>query len=157
MGGFKSLSEESNAMDEGGYASALVPKHPDYGSAIVAISAASDLLALAREKLAREDAEGAMEGSRDAIRLASSAILFRDGYVSGSLEDTADYIAKKYPGLFPIEGWERIEIASSPRVTLYKMFLSAMGKIKKPGRESAEEAIITAETFIESARSELMQ
>ena len=143
-------------MDEGGYVNTLVPKHPDYASAMVALTAASDLLALARDKLAHDDIEGAIESSRDAIRLASSAILYRDGYVSGSLEDTEDYISKKYPGVFPVGDWDRIEITASPRVTLYKMVLSAMGKIRPPDRSVAEEAVVIADTFIRTARHELI-
>ncbi|HSB47699.1 MAG TPA: hypothetical protein VLD37_06830 [Candidatus Bilamarchaeum sp.] len=142
-------------MTEGAFASSLVPKKPDYASALIALNAATDLLESAREKMTHDDLPGALENSRDAIRLASSALLFRDGYVAGSLEDTASYLSKRYPGVFPLADWDTLEVAASGRVTLYKLLLSAMGKIKKDAREEAGRALTTAEAFISSARSEL--
>jgi hypothetical protein len=142
-------------MNEGAYVSSLVPKKPDYASALIALNAASDLLESARERMGHEDPQGALENSRDAIRLASSAILFRDGYVAGSLEDTANYISKRYPGVFPLSDWDVIEVAASGHVSLYKLLLLAMGKIKKNDKDDASKAITTAEAFIASARSEL--
>jgi hypothetical protein len=142
-------------MNEGAYVTSLIPKKPDYASALIALNAASDLLESAREKLLHDDLPGALESSRDAIRMATSALLFRDGYVAASLEATADYLSKKYPGIFPLGEWDIVEVAASGRITLYKFLLSAMGKLKKSDRQEADRAVETAETFIQTARMEL--
>src|SRR4030042_4431011 len=82
---------------------------PDPSSAIFALRAASDSLASASELYDRKDYQEAFERSRDAIRLVSSALMFRDGCICGTLEASAPSLLERYPGMFPVGEWERIE------------------------------------------------
>jgi hypothetical protein len=143
-------------MDEGPILAGAASIAPDLQSAINALGLASGMLILAEDCFAKEDYPAAFEHSRNAIRMASSALLFRDGIMSDSLEATAAHLLKRYPGVFPIDGWEQLEaipLADSPG--LYNMLLSLMGKLKKTGEQEAREAILVAGSFIMSANSEM--
>jgi hypothetical protein len=72
-----------------------------------------------------------------------------------SLEETAGYLSRKYPGAFPLADWDMIEVSATGHTTLYQLLLRAMGKIKKPGREEADKALSIAEAFIQKASSEM--
>jgi hypothetical protein len=157
MGGFKSLSADKAHMEEGGYVSAPVRTQPDMASALFALELASGMLDSARERFARQDYNGAFEESRNAVRMASSAILFRDGYVSDNLESTVSYLLQRYPGAFPVEGWQGLEdIPLEDTPGLFNMVLSAVGRLKKAGEQEASEALALAAAFVESAWAEMM-
>jgi hypothetical protein len=143
-------------MDRGGAFSGFARISPDRASALVALYSASDLLTLAKERFSHRDFHGAVIESRNAIRLASSALLFSEGVVSGSLDATLAYLIEHHPGALPIDEWQRLEEtpdADSPG--LYNIILGAMGKLKRTGEQEANEAIIVAEAFIASARAEI--
>ena len=143
-------------MDEGGYVSGPLRTQPDMASAVFALERASYMLESARERFGRRDYPGAFEESRNAIRMASSAMLFRDGYVSENLETTVSYLVQRYPGAFPVEEWQRLEdVPMEDTPGLYNMILGAMGKIKKTGEQEAMEAMALADAFIGSARAEM--
>lgn len=129
---------------------------PNHTSAMNALRLASGLLLIARESLANKDYPAALEQSRNAIRMASAAILFRDGHVSDSLDATASFLLRRYPGVFPIEEWLNLEsLGGENSPGLYNMIMSAMGKIKKTGEQEAREAVLVAESFATSAEMEL--
>lgn len=124
--------------------------------ALIALESASGQLALAKEKLAHRDYNGAIMESRDAMRLSSSALLYSEGIVSGSLDETLSYLSGRHPGALPFDGWQRAEwIADAVSPGLYNALLSAMGRLKKTGRQQAEEAVNCAEAFVAFAHSEL--
>ncbi len=135
----------------------LIRREPDTASAILALQLAAESLGEARARFSRRDYTAALELSRNAMRLASSALLFRDGCVCPTLESASSYLAWRYPGSFPLDEWERLEsipIEDSPG--LYNMILSALGKLKKAGEQEATDALSAASIFIESARAEMM-
>ncbi len=143
-------------MDGEGTASEITRISPNRAGALIALQSASDLLLLAREHFSHRDFRGALQESRNAIRLASSAVLFSDGVVSGNLESTLAYLSERHPGALPTEEWHRLEEApdeDSPG--LYGMLMAAMGKLKKTGRQEAKDAITLAESFIMSAGAEM--
>jgi len=143
-------------MEEGlGFGEAAIVS-PDRASAQNALRLASDLLSISRERFAEGDYPGAFEQSRNAIRMASAALLFKEGYLSDSLDATTAFLLKRYPGVFPVQEWLGLEsMPAEGAPGLYNMILSAMGKIKKTGAQEAKEAILVAESFFMSAESEL--
>ncbi|MCI0503388.1 hypothetical protein L0Y65_01605 [Candidatus Micrarchaeota archaeon] len=129
---------------------------PDRISAMNALALASDLLASAQERYARNDFSGAFEDSLNSVRAASAALLMQDGYVGDSLDATTAFLQKRYPGIFPVEEWLRLEntpIENGPG--LYNMIFSAMGKFKKSREQVARQAIRVAGVFISAAQSEM--
>ncbi|MFH0884378.1 MAG: hypothetical protein V1861_01570 [Candidatus Micrarchaeota archaeon] len=143
-------------MDREGAFSEIARGSPDRASALVALHTASDLLLLAREHYSHGNFREAAIESRNAIRLASSALLFSDGVVSASLDSTLTYLFERHPGALPLDDWQRLEEtpdADSPG--LYILLLAAMGKLKRTGEQDAKEAIIVAEAFIASAMAEM--
>ncbi len=142
-------------MDEGGLAVKTIRVAPDLSSAIYAIGLASENLRHARERLSGHDLQGALEGSRNAIRLASSALMFRDGYVTGDFDRTVRFLRSKYDDQLPLRDWERLEMAYLGEGGIYKILLRAVGKSVKSDAELVNEALAVAETFIIKVRKEL--
>ena len=116
---------------------------------------ASERLELARRSFYDGDMQAALENSRDCMRLVSSAILFRDGYVTNDFDKTVRYLSKRYDSIFPLRDWERAEMTYLGSGGLYNMIMAAMGKPKKTDRELVGEALKAAERFFETARREL--
>ena len=75
----------------------IVQKQPDLDSALCAIDTASEMLNAAAEKLSQKDYATAFNDSRDSMRVAISALLFKDGVIASTFEATADYLEKHYP------------------------------------------------------------
>ncbi|MFN7991242.1 MAG: hypothetical protein U0R44_03730 [Candidatus Micrarchaeia archaeon] len=142
-------------MDEGGYVARSVRVAPDLASAIYALDLASDTLRDAKEKFTSHDLQGALDGSRDAIRIASSALMFRDGYVTADFDRTVRFLRSKYDDQLPLRAWERVEMAYLGEGGLYNMLLVALGKERKSDDDLVSEALSVAETFIIKARKEL--
>ncbi len=129
---------------------------PDRIGAVSSLQLASDLLLSAKERFERKDFEGAFEDSRNSVRASSAAIMLQDGYVSDSLDATIAFLSRRYPGVFPVEDWLRLESAPVENGPgLYNMLLSAMGSFKKTREQEAKSAIMVAGSFISSARSEM--
>lgn len=129
---------------------------PDFASAVLALDLASSMLDEAKERFARGDFAGSMEESRNAVRVATSAILYKDGFVSDSFESTLNHLLKNYPGAFPLDEWRRMESNAPDRgYGLYHMMLQALKMAKKADEDAASKAIATADMFINSARAEM--
>lgn len=128
---------------------------PDMASAIYAVSIAADMLESAKERFSEGDLQGALENSRDAIRIASSAVLFRDGYITDDFDKTVRYLSRRYDSIFPLREWERVEMTYLGEGGLYNIILKAVGKQRKSDEEKVHDAVAVAERFIETARREL--
>jgi uncharacterized protein (UPF0332 family) len=132
----------------------LVVIRPNPVGAVMALDAAADLLASASDKLAREDYEGAFSDARNSMRLVSSALLLRDGYVAVTLEATTSYLEERYTGLVPVEPWREMETAFPGETAgIMGRLLSTLGKNKRIDLESTEQALATARSFLRSART----
>lgn len=126
--------------------SSIVKKTPDRLSAIYALSTASMLIEDAKDKYDRGNFVGTITSSRDAMRMASSALLFNDGYIAPTFEATVFYLSKKYPKRFPLEEWKAAE---SPSISgrLSSLLGSALSM-----QEEASKALNSAEKFVAEAR-----
>src|SRR5262249_21390411 len=128
---------------------------PDHGGAMFALGLAVDMLQEAREMRESNDYHAALEDSRDAIRIACSAIMLRDGYVTDDFDKTVKYLLEHYDSLFPVREWERVEMTYLGEGGLYNMLMRAMGRSKKTDDELVNEALSVAEKFISAATKEL--
>jgi hypothetical protein len=135
-------------MDESRFA-------PPAGNPAQAFSLAAEMLEIARERFSEGDLQAALDGSRDCIRLASSAILFRDGYVTDDFGKTVQYLSRRYDSIFPLREWERVEMTYLGSGGMYKMILKMMGKTIRSDQELVDEALTVAQRFVETARREL--
>lgn len=132
----------------------LARKQPDTVGAMLAIDAALGILASAKERLGRDDYGEAFLEAKHAMRMASSALLIRDGYLAASLDATVLYISDKYPDRVPVEQWREIE----SRVTgegpgLLNLVIRLMGKVKEPDEADARSAVMLAGRFIASVNA----
>ena len=132
----------------------LVVMQPDPLGAIAVLGTASDLLESARGGFARGDYEAAFTDARDSMRISSSAILIRDGYVATTLDATVSYLEERYAGTLPLDSWEQMETAF-PAETMGVMgrLIGSLGKNKKPDKENTEHALAVAGAFLSSARA----
>lgn len=122
-----------------------------------ALRMASETLEAANDLYSRKDYNEAFERSRDAIRLVSSALMFRDGYLSDTLEGSTTYLLERYPGMFPVDAWERIERFQTDHGTGILAFIfRILGKVNKAGAQEAKDALKAAASFVESARAEMV-
>jgi hypothetical protein len=131
--------------------SEITRKNPDTTGARFAANAALDILAMARERLNNRDYQGAFRESKDAIRMASSALLLRDGYVASTFEATIRYIEERHSGQLPIEEWQYLEnMLTGEGPGLLNLIVRFAGKNKKTGKQEASQAMAIAERFVAS-------
>lgn len=142
-------------MEEGGYATNSKRIGLEIASAIHAVNLARDMLKTAKERCLIKDYHSALEYSRNSIRIASSAVLIRDGYITDDFEKTVKYLTTRYDSRFPLREWEKVEMTYLGEGGLYNIILKAMGKTKKSDDELVLEAISVAEKFVRSVRNEL--
>lgn len=131
----------------------LVVSRPDPQGAMVALATAAGLLESAQSGFARRDYDSSFTDARDSIRLASSAILMRDGYVATSLDATTYYLDGRYAGMLPLDSWTEMETSFSGEAGMTSLLLRALGKNKKPDKENTEQALAVAGSFLTSVKS----
>ncbi len=138
-------------MEEG-----IIRAAPNPAGAAIATDIASALLSSARQKLLSGDFIGSMADSRDAMRMASSALLLHDGFIADTMDSATAYLSARYPGRFPISEWQRTEtMASGHEYGLYHMILRYLGRTRKTGEKEAESSLSAAERFVRSAAEAL--
>lgn len=126
-------------------------KTPDMISAIQAVEAASDMLLSAKELFDGGDYCGSLEQSRGALRVAASALLYKDGVIAQTFEATAEHIEKRYPETFPLRDWARIERAvTGDGPGLLNMLIRASGK--QTGDPEARHALSIATSFLNNVK-----
>jgi len=129
---------------------------PDLAGAVFAIDLALRMLERAREQFARKNYLAALEESRNSIRMASSAIMLRNGHMAGNLDAAIAYLSRYYPGRFPLHGWQKTEaMAASRKGGLYGMLAAVVGSATRDLEGEAVGAIGTAESFLDAVRREL--
>jgi hypothetical protein len=122
-------------------------------AAMLAMQTASDLLSSASQRLAAGDCAGAFTEARDAMRMVSSALLLRDGYMAGTLEASLSYLESRYSGLLPLEAWREAELTVAQGSTVTGRFAALLGRNKRIDRKSTEGALAAALSFLSSARA----
>lgn len=124
---------------------------PDFDSALYAVNAASEMLNEAADKLSQKDYASAFSASRDCMRIAASALLFRDGVIASTLEATTEYIQKIYPDKLPLKEWgniEKVQTGEGPGI-----FNLIVKTVNKPlGESEAERALDIAARFIDTVK-----
>ncbi len=131
------------------------PAKPAPASASYAADLAESVLAEAKQAFSSGDYTLALAHSKDAIRLASSAVMLRDGYITDDFDKTVVYLSRRYGPAFPTRGWEKVEMTYLGGGGLYNAILRALGRKILSDRELVSEAISVAESFIQSARKEV--
>ena len=133
---------------------AIKTTKPDIYSAMFALNTGFDLLKSARDKFDLRSYIEAFDLARDSIRMASSAVLFKDGYISDNFEDTKAYMIRNYPGSYPMTDWQKIEVESiQEKGGMLGILLEAFEKIQKGEEKKAKHALVSAERFLDSARN----
>ena len=76
------------------------------------------------------------------MRIASSAILFRDGFIAPDLESSCSYLKKKYGGSFPLNEWKEVEAISntSPLDRLVEVFGLGKDRLEKNAKKALDAA-----------------
>lgn len=129
----------------------MIMKAPDVETAFRALEAAAEMVAMASEKLEKKDYPGAFDQSRDAVRVAASALLFKDGRIAQTLEATSGYIDRRYPERFRLKDWHWMEkTVSGDGPGLLNMLIRAMGK--GAGEREARRAVDIATEFLANIR-----
>ncbi len=137
----------------------LLKIKPEPSKAIYAVGAAEEFLESAKAKFKSGEREEALEDVKNAIRIASSAILYYDGYVAGTLDTTCYYLQNHYPKRFPTDEWRIIEIGTKTGVRLVDAVLEKLGLEKKKEEMKVDEvgrAIAIANVFVQSVKSIVM-
>jgi hypothetical protein len=129
----------------------VLRKTPDMISALAAVDAASQMLLLASQMLEVGNCPESLEQSRRALRVAASALLFKDGVIAQTFEATAEHIEKSYPKMFPLKDWQEIE----KKVTgdgpgLLNLLVRASGR--QPGMPDARNALNVATNFLNNVK-----
>ncbi len=136
----------------------LLKIDPEPSKAIYAVGVAEELIGSAREKADSGKYEDAMEDIKNAIRVASSALLYNDGYVANTLDTTCYYLQNHYPKKFPVKEWKIIEIGTKTGVKLVDTILEKLGfgKKQEARKREAERALAIAEVFVQSVKTIVM-
>jgi len=127
----------------------IVQQQPDIDSALYALDAASELLNAAAEKLSQKDYTTAFSTSRDCMRIAISALLFRDGVIAPTFEATEEYLERHYPDKLPLKDWHSIENTCTGEGSgLFNMIIRAT---RKPtDKNEAKHAVGIAKEFVKN-------
>ncbi|NYZ73968.1 hypothetical protein H0O00_02410 [Candidatus Micrarchaeota archaeon] len=145
-------------MEEGTPDSDIVSIEPDLAGAVFAVHLASQMLDKAREDFSRKDYSGALEESRNAMRMASSAIMLKNGHLTGSLDSTIAYLSSSYPGRFPLRSWYVAETTTIAKGGgLYGALIKAIGRTTRNLEQEASDAINAADRFLDAIRMEMGQ
>jgi hypothetical protein len=128
---------------------------PEPERAIYALSVAAQLLEEARIQSGESASVETVIKARDSMRIACSAILFKDGYVAADFDSSVAYLRSKYGEKVPINEWRDIELMAkgSPleRITNF------LGLAKNQGQENAKKALEAAGRFLEASSTLIIE
>jgi len=112
----------------------------EIGRVMVALSAALEFLQSAQQKAAESSYDDAIILSRDSMRAASSAILFKDGLMAADLESSCSYLKRRYGDSVQVSEWREVEALAQPSVmdSLAGIFGSRRGQREKDARRALE-------------------
>ena len=110
--------------------------------AAYAFEAATAMLASAMELAEQCSFDEAILSARDSMRMASSALLFKDGLVAGDLESICAYLKKKYGDELPVEEWRDVERLSKTSIVdrIADMLTRSRGRLEQNANRSTESA-----------------
>ncbi len=131
----------------------IVKTAPDNERARYSLDMADGFLFSAKEKLSNKDYGSSIEDARNAICLASAAIMFKDGYISSTFEGTLSYLSQHYPGKLPLDEWNKVEFTIISRGGVYDLLNTI---VKKTREQQSKKAFETASIFVNVTRQILI-
>lgn len=123
--------------------------------ALYALSVAMEMLQFAEKKVSDSSFEDAIFHSRDSMRLASSAILFRDGLVAPDLESSCTYLKEKYGDALPLDEWREVEAIA--RTGPIEQITGFLGIGKSRIADNAQKALDAAVRFVKASSALLIE
>ena len=123
--------------------------------AVYALSVAVEMLQSAEENATKSSFEDSLMQSRDSMRIASSAILFRDGFIAPDLESSCSYLKKKYGDALPLDEWKEVERIA--RTTLLDRITGFLGIGKGRVESNAKKALDSAFRFINASNALILE
>ena len=116
--------------------------------AAYALEVAASLLGTAKEMADQSSVDDAITTARAAMRMASSALLFKDGLISSDFNSSCDYLQKKYGDELPVSQWKRVEqLTKTSIVDKLADIFSSKGRLEK----NANEAMDAAHKFLSAS------
>ena len=135
----------------------VVKIKPEPSKAIFALETAFGLLEVAKGEMENKQHEDAYEDSKNAMRMASAAIMYNDGYFASTIDGTYEYVEKKYGESGLVKEWKIVEEKSPENRGFVNKLLEALGLRKRKDMETdARRAFSVAETFVQSAKALVM-
>lgn len=122
--------------------------------AAYALEVAAALLGTAMEMAEKSEYDEAIVSARDAMRMAGSALLFKDGLVSSDLGSSCSYLKKKYGDELPVSEWERVEALS--KTSILDKLADFLGSGKDRLEKDALQAMESAHRFLHASSILLM-
>jgi hypothetical protein len=128
---------------------------PEPERAIYALTIAAQLLEEAKDQAEESVFEQTIIKARDSMRIACSAILFKDGFIAPDLDSSCNYLRKKYGERIPINEWKHVEqIAKGNPIEKISSFL---GFGKNTQQENAKKALEVAGKFLDASNSLIVE
>jgi|GEM_PF-1765081 len=127
----------------------VIKVNPEPYKAMQAVETAKELLDAAEEKFEEGAYEDSYGNALNAMRMASSALMFMDGEIAQTLETAAEYIKKRYSKV-PVDGWKIAEYQDPMKKGLWQRLLELFRVRKKDDKAMAIKVIGIAKTFISS-------
>ncbi|MFH1221580.1 MAG: hypothetical protein V1492_00680 [Candidatus Micrarchaeota archaeon] len=125
----------------------VVRTHPEPYKAVYALETAKEFIKNAEEDMLRNDYNSAYGNSLHAMRMASSAVMFLDGYIAQTLDSATYYLKEKYVQL-PADEWRQIELDDPTKRGLADRFAEALGRKKYDERQASARAVAVAREFV---------
>ena len=109
----------------------VVKIKPEPSKAIFALETAFGLLEVAKRDIKNRQYEDAYEDSKNAMRMASAAVMYNDGYFASTIDSTYEYVERKYGETRLVKEWKNIEEKSPENRGFVEKLLEALRLRKK--------------------------
>ena len=122
---------------------------PEPERAIYALSVAAALLEEAKIQSEETASVETIIKARDSMRIACSAILFKDGYIAPDFDSSFSYLRSKYGEKVPLNEWKDIE--QMAKASPLDRITNLLGLAKDQGHKNAKKALESAGRFLEAS------
>jgi uncharacterized protein (UPF0332 family) len=126
----------------------------DAERAVYALSVAMELIRSAEDEASRSQYRDSVDSARNSMRMAASALLFRDGYVATDLETSCSYLRRHYADIVPVDDWVAVEAMAHPKPFEQLGAIFSMAKSKP--HDTAIRALEAAGRFVQAAAAAMM-
>ncbi len=132
----------------------VIKVNPEPYKAMHAIETAKELLNSAEELLETGDYESAYGNALNAMRMASSALMFLDGQIAQTLETAVEYIKNTHSKI-PVDEWRDAEYQDPLKKGILNRLFEIFGIRKSDDRARATKVVGVARVFILSIDEEI--